>query len=99
MIATYHITTSCVKIYNSFLVPKDKFESELNVIRYMNHECPIWHLRSMGSMKREWATHNLLYNLGIKRERTKDVDLNFSHRWYVNLAYWVAGTIALLVIN
>lgn len=88
-----------MKIYDSFLVHKDRFESEINVIRYMNPDCPIWHLRSMGSMKREWATHNLLYSLGIKRKSTKDVDLDFTQKWYMKLAYWVIGNIALLVIK
>ena len=95
----YRTLSNRLKLINSYLVPKDRFEVELNAIRYMTPDYPIWHLRSMGSMRREWATHNLLYSLGIKRNKTKDCDLEFEQAWYLKLAYGVVGTIALLVIK
>lgn len=50
-------------------------------------------------MCREIATHTLMYNLNIKRDKTKDCDLNYEPKWYENLAYGVIGTIALWVIK
>lgn len=95
----YRVLGNRVKLLDSYLVPKERFEVELNAIRYMTPDYPIWHIRSMGSMRREWATHNLLYSLGIRRDKTADVDLDYEPRWYHNLAYWVVGNIALLVIK
>ena len=48
---------------------------------------------------REWAAHVRAYNLGIKPVKTADCDLNYEPKWYENLAYWVVGNIALLVIK
>lgn len=95
----YRTLSNRLKLVNSYLVPKDRFEVELNAIRYMTPDYPIWHLRSMASMRREWATHNLAYALRIKRSRTKDCDLEFKQTWYYKLAYGVVGTVALWVIK
>lgn len=42
----------------------------------------------ISTMIREWRAHNLLYALNIKRERTKDVDLNFN-KWYTRAIYGI----------
>ena len=94
----YKILGDRVKLINSYLVPKGKFSRELGMIKNLHPTCQIWNRRE-GSLRREWATHNLLYSLGYKRERTKDADLNFEHKWYMKLAYAVVGTIALWVIK
>lgn len=94
----YKIYADRLKLFNSYLVSKSDFETELNVIRYMNPTCPIWQ-RTIGSLRREWASHNLAYSLGICRKKTADVDLNFEQKWYEKLAYFIVGSIALLVIK
>lgn len=94
----YKIYGDRVKIYDAYLVPKDRYESELNVIRYFNPTCRLWK-RSVGSIRREWASHVLAYSIGIKRDKTADVDLDYEPKWYQNLAYFVVGTIALWVIK
>jgi hypothetical protein len=43
--------------------------------------------RSLFSMINEWRVHNLLYSLGIKRNRTRSVDLNIPQKWYIKVAY------------
>jgi hypothetical protein len=50
-------------------------------------------------MAREWAAHNLLWDLNIYRSRTKDIDLNYPQKWYVRLGYFILGSFALLVIK
>ena len=87
-----------VKLFDSYQVSKSKFETELNVIRYLHPTCLLWK-RSVGSLRREWAAHNLAYALGIKRDKTKDVDLDYEPRWYHKLLYGVVGTIALALIK
>ena len=94
----YKIYGDRVKLIDSCFVRKDRFELEMNVIRYNHPTCRLWK-RSIGSIRREWAAHVLAYNIGIKRKSTKDVDLDFTQKWYVKLAYFVVGTIALLVIK
>ena len=47
------------------------------------------HKRGIWSMTHEWRAHNLLYSLGIKRDRTKDVDLDVNQPWYIKVAYSV----------
>ncbi len=87
-----------VKLIDSYLVSKKKMGRELQSIRNLHPACPLWQ-RSEGSLKREWASHNLAYILGIRRSKTKDCDLNYTPKWYHNLAYGVVGTIALAVIK
>ena len=94
----YRILGDRVKLFDSYLVPKAKMSRELGMIRNLHPTCRLWH-RSEGSIKREWASHNLAYSLGIRREKTADADLNYEQKWYNKLAYGVVGTIALWVIK
>lgn len=87
-----------IKLLNSVEVPKANFEAELIYLRELYSEHPVWK-RTMKSLRREWAAHNLAYNLGIRREKTKDVDLDYPQKWYMKLLYAVVGTIALWVID
>lgn len=45
--------------------------------------------RTTKNMIREWRVHNLLYSLGILRERTRTVDLNAPQPWYFKIGYAV----------
>lgn len=94
----YKILGSCLKLYDSYMVPKSRFSKELEKIRNLHPSCRLWS-RSEASLKREWATHNLLYSLGMYRERTADCDLNYEQKWFVRLGYFIVGTFALLVIK
>lgn len=94
----YKIYGDRVKLIDSCFVHKDRFELEMNVIRYNHPTCRLWK-RSIGSIRREWAAHVLAYNIGIKRDKTADCDLDYAPKWYHNLAYWVVGNIALWVIK
>lgn len=84
---------------NSYLVSKVVFSAVLDRIQMTYPECPIWATRSMASLRREWATHNLAYALGFKRERTADTDFDFELKWYMKLAYFIVGSIALVFIR
>ena len=50
--------------------------------------------RDIKSLESEWYIHNVCYNLGIKKDSSKDVDLEYieDNRWYVNFAVDVAET-------
>lgn len=94
----YRIFADRVKLIDSYLISKKKMGRELQSIRNLHPSCPLWQ-RSEGSLKREWATHNLAYALGIRREKTKDCDLNYSLPWYAEVFYVIVGGIALLIIK
>ncbi len=87
-----------IKLIGSHAVPKVRFDAELKAIRERFPSHVIWQ-RSMASLCREWAAHNLAYALGIRRGKTADTDLNYPQSWYVKLLYRVAGSIALRVIR
>lgn len=86
-----HIDMSCT-------ISKKYFDSALVGIEEAHPELNVWK-RSMKSLKRELATHNLLYSWGIAKSRTRDCDLNYPLKWYVSVAYWVIGSLALLIIK
>lgn len=94
----YKVYGDRVKLIDSYAVPKHRYSRELLGIRNLHPTLELWN-RSYGSMRREWAAHNLAYALGIKRSKTADCDLNFTQPWYVKLAYGVVGAIALLVVK
>lgn len=48
----------------------------INSIRQKCDNSNIIHKRSMYSLINEWRSHNLLYDLHIQRDKTKDVNLN-----------------------
>lgn len=95
----YEISKGDLKILGSYAVSKVLFREVLQTIRAKYPDCEIWNLRSDSSLMREWATHNLAYALGYKRDRTADVDLNFHQKWFVKVAYTIVGSIALLLIK
>lgn len=47
------------------------------------------HNRSVSSMVNEWRVHNLIYSLGIFKDRTKSVDLNIGQPWYIKALYTI----------
>lgn len=95
----YKVYDNRVKLIDSYAVQKSKYGRELQRIRNLHPSLPLWQTRSVRSMRCEWAAHNLLYNLGIKRDKTKDCDLNFTNEWYMRIAYAVFGTVALLLVK
>lgn len=45
--------------------------------------------RTKKSMLKEWKAHNLLYNLGYKKERTGSVDLNQNESFKRRIGYFI----------
>ena len=46
--------------------------------------------RTDSSLIKEWRVHNVLYNLHLFREHTKDVDLNYPQSKMIKIAYSIA---------
>ena len=89
----YTVTSNNIHLESSFRVRKEDFESELNAIRAQYPDSLVWN-RSMGSLKREWAAHNALHAMGVFRNRTGHMDLNWPQPWFIRLGYALLGTVA-----
>ena len=89
----YSVSENNIHLDSSFLVRKDDFESELNALREQHPESQVWN-RSIESLKHEWATHNAFHAMGIFRNRTGHMDLNWPQPWFVRLGYAILGRIA-----
>ena len=94
----YRIYATRIKLLDSHLVSKRDFRWELDKIRSLHPSCRLWS-RSEWNIRREWASHNLAYALGIRRDKTADADFEYEPKWYHNLIYGVIGTLALAVIK
>lgn len=95
----WEMTDGDLKIYESHAVSKVLFREVLDGIRDARPDSELWKLRTMSSLRHEWASHNLAYALNFHRDRTADVDLNFVQKWYEKVAYAVVGTIAFAFIK
>jgi len=94
----YTITKDNLRIFDSYLVRKKNFQGRLNSIKAIHSNSDIWK-RSPRSMRMEWATHNGLYAMGILRDKTKDVDLNYPQKWYAKIGYALCGNLFWLFIK
>ena len=94
----YKILGNRVKLLNSCEVKKANFSRELDKIRNLHPTCRLWK-RSDRNIIREWAAHVLAYNLGIRRDKTEDTDLEYEPKWWMSLFYFIVGGIALIIIK
>ena len=88
----YTISPNNLHVKSSFEIRKKNFERELIAIRAEHPESLVWN-RTMGSLRREWATHNAFYALGIFRSRTAHMDLNWPQGWLFRLGYAIIGAL------
>ena len=66
-----------IKIYSSYKInDKDLRNDILMIILIYDNLYPSDWNRSIESMRVEWTVHNLLYDIGYERARTRDVDLD-----------------------
>ena len=91
-----NILEVCAYEYNTHI--KDSYrirnisdmDNILKLIRYeVTEDNYAINKRDIHNMINEWRAHNLLYSLGIMKDRTKSVDLNINQSWYVTLSYKV----------
>ena len=73
----YRVAVNDVEIYDSYKVHKRDMRCVLKNIKRDHEEETTVFNRSIFSLKMEWICHNFMYNVGYKREQTKDVDLDY----------------------
>lgn len=95
----YVVTDNNIHINDSYVYSKNSFDSVFSMLRRKYPKNSVLLNRSDKSLSREWATHNLLWDLHIARSRTASVDLNYPQKWWMKLGYFIIGTFALWVIK
>lgn len=77
-------------IFNSYRITSMKdMKNILNLIREkVTDKCSV-HTLSLNEMVNEWRVHNLLYCLGLFKDKTQHVDLNTNKTWYGKLTYFI----------
>lgn len=94
----YIISDHNLKIYDSYEVKKKDFKPTLVAIEEREPNYEVWK-RGKNQMCLEWATHNAFYAVGIKREQTKDCDLNYPQPFLERAAYAICGCLVWLFIK
>lgn len=59
----------------------------------LHPDCEVFKHRTTESLVREWRAHNRLYRLGIFKNRTKDVDLEWPQTWWMKVGYFILGAL------
>ena len=90
--AQFRILENRIKIFESYLMSKNQFLEVLDEIQELYPEHVAFR-RSRKSMVLEWEAHNLLYRMGIKKNKTSDVDLDYPQPWIKRLGYGILGWI------
>ena len=99
MMMRYTVSKNSIHIEDSYLISKNEFVNELKKIEdSYTGEIDVFTYRTYESLEKEWAVHNLCYNLHLFRSHTKDVDLNYPQIWYESFLYNIFGRISLLLI-
>lgn len=88
-----------ITIYDSYLMTKKEFMNTLYFMRRIYTDNKVLLNRNNYSLLCEWAAHKLLFKLGLFKDRTKDVDLNLFSNIFIDIAYYVFGTLSLIFIK
>lgn len=89
----YTISDTNLHIENSYQVKKfTEMHSILLTYRHRSPQSQVW-TRTIKSLIREWRGHNCLYELGLFRSHTKDVDLDVPEKWYTQICYYILSAI------
>lgn len=95
----YTVSQNNIHIIASWRISKKEFDAKLDNIAALYPDCEVLIRRKRWHLKFEWATHNALYDLGIARERTADIDLNYPLKWYAKIGYAIAGFFVWIFID
>ena len=87
---SFKILSNRVKILNSYQITNKK-EMKSILTNFLKEHSEIKFDRSIDLLVKEWVVHNRMYKLGIKRDKTKDVDLEFNEKECYKLLYWILG--------
>ena len=87
------ITDDNIHIKNSYLITSD--DKKLEIIDDLLESFP-WFKdhRTNKDMLSEWRVHNWFYRLNIKKNNTKDTDLEYKQNFFLKLLYAIFSKLA-----
>lgn len=86
------VTYGCITIFKSHSTSNRKIITDLlKAIAEKHPDNKVIQKRSIKSLADEWIAHTRLYNLGIKRDHTADVDLEYPQNKIHALAWTILG--------
>lgn len=89
------ITEYNIHIENSYIIDDKKdILDTLNFIK-TNYTCKVMEKRSIKSLYKEWVAHNNLYKLGLWKEHTISVDLDYPQSIKYKIAWFLLSIIRL----
>ena len=84
------ILSNRIKIIDSYTITdRSKMKEIIYAIQHAHPE--IKFDRTYNLLVSEWVAHNRMYKWGIRRDKTKDVDLEFEEKWYNKLIFKIIG--------
>ena len=86
----YIVTLNNIRVEDGWEMPCREMRSALEAIKE-NQPNNVTDNRSIYSLCCEWTVHNVLYRLGLWRERTKDVDMEYPCK--LEWAYLILGSL------
>lgn len=86
----YIVTLNNIRVEDGYEMPCRGMRSALEAIK-ANQPNNVTDNRSIYSLCCEWTVHNVLYRLGLFRERTKDVDMEYPCK--LEWAYLILGSL------
>ena len=86
----YIVTLNNIRVEDGWEMPWRGMRSALEAIK-ANQPNNVTDNRSIYSLCCEWTVHNVLYRLGLWRERTKDVDMEYPCK--LEWAYLILGSL------
>ena len=88
--------SSNIHIFNSYKIKRKRdMKRILMLIKCASFNRGIFYSRKEKSWIREWKAHNILYKLGIKKERTSSVDLNENESILRRFGYFILSLFSL----
>lgn len=86
------VSDNCITVRDSYKTAHRSLVKQ--VLQYVATQAPnnVTHNRSMFSLCNEWIAHTHLYNLGIARSHTRDVDLEYPQSAIHSIAWTIIGT-------
>lgn len=87
----YTVNKYGVEIKNSYLVTDDR--TKFVFLHYLLETvCELRDNRSYKSLFREWKAHNICYQHGWWKDRSRDTFFEFKHKLFPKIGFWFIST-------
>ena len=91
-VINYILGPETLTIYDSYKILSCEMEDILQNIKMNATESSLIYKLPMETMINEWKAHNLIYELGMFKDRTAHVDIT-DNPWYIRCIYYIAARI------